>query len=402
MKAGVSIGMAVILGLAASDAQAEDPRSDALTVLPFTGTSVAFSADKEKRGVIGVDHRFRQGVRLSLEASAPLDEDTREAAFLDGNQLAGGINLDAQIGFDSTYRALDLSEQERMLLDLSLCNEVNEAPRTAPPAAPARPASGQQPGEPRREVVEQEIPTCTPERIAAWGSAHADRPEWVRYQAALGAKGAARREATVRIIPAQPATHYALGADVSASYDLASIYKEDLAAAPVELSKYDMQAGVRGTLYLVGQLALTLRAGGDIAKGFTATKVQRCADVPSGAASVRGQACRDVLFLRNADDAPKASAYTRLSLTYVPLALIGGGVPGFELRGGLEQIGQTPRFNLRATGFFSPEVGVFAGRFGVGLDLVDHLASDAVADVRRGQIDVTPFIFVGVTPVDLN
>lgn len=451
MKTRTSIGVGLLLSLVAGDVRAEDPKSDSLTVLPFTSTSVAFSTDKEKRGVLGVDHRFRNGARLSLELSAPLDEGTREAAFLDGNKLAGGINLDAHIGYDSIYKALDLTEDERKMLDLEFCNKVNAAKRPKP-AAPASPAPVQPPG-PRAEPAPQPadsarpldeaavrsaaqeaigvskphgteavkiapdelmtgaerevIHPCTANEIKKWGEAHPDRPEWREYQDTLARLREqkwrrAGREAAVRLVPSQLGCALAGGADFSVSYDRTSVYEEDLAADPVARSKYNIQGGARGTLYLAGQFALTLRAGGEITKGFTATKVQRCADVPSGEASVRGEACKDVLFVKDADDAPKASAYTRLSFTYVPLTLVGGGVPGFELRGGLERLGQTPRLNLRATGFFSPEMGILAGRFGVGLDLAETLGSDPGAGPSHGQIDVTPFIFIGVTPGELN
>lgn len=210
-----------------------------------------------------------------------------------------------------------------------------------------------------------------------------------------------KRARSILFIPTHPDAFYATGADLSVSYDRASVYKGDLAAALVDLSKYDLQIGLWGTMYLQGQFALTLRSGFEVAKGFSATKLNRCAALPSKDSSISGNACGDVLFVRSADAAAQRSAYARLSVTHIPLATIGGAVPGMEIRGGFEQLGQAPRFNFRAVGFFSPDTGPLVARFGVGMDLVDILADDAAVGLTRGQLNFTPFLFVEATPEGL-
>ncbi|WP_437977555.1 hypothetical protein WMF11_11935 [Sorangium sp. So ce295] len=442
--------IALLAGLAvtghAATARAEDPKADSLTVLPTTKASFLIST-KEKRGILGYSTLFESGVRLSLETSAPLDEDTRTAAFLRKGQLASGFRAELHIGYDSTHKLMNLTDAERQLADLHFCEEVNGAPSaaaaTAPVAAPATtgpaaaaeptpppatPAAGAAPAEPLdrvavRDAVQEaltaskqtiteavkaalekegaapapvlEIPACTTTAVEAWGKAHPDRPEWKRYQAIVNRN---RRDLSINVIPADSGPLTAYGLDVSGSFDQASLYESDLAAPPRDVTKYDVQFGPSGTVYLQGSLAFNLRAGVDISRGFSASKVDRCVALPSTDTDVSAKSCASVLFAKNIDEDAKAAGYARLAMVFQPQQTIDAAAPGVEARIAVEDIGQTPILNLRLTGYLSPDAGPVVARFGVGMNLSNVLRDDPANGLERGTLAFTPFIFVGATP----
>lgn len=373
------VGAALLIGSASGAARAEDPKSTSLTVLPSTGASLVFAAKDEKYGALSYSYLGRSGFRVSVSASAPLDNDTRVAAFLRQNELVGGFSFNVQIGYDSAFDALKLTEAEVSHKLNELCEDI--------------------------KAVEAGYKCGDYKEVDGWLTQHPDSPLWQKYPF-LRAKRQARREAPLRVIPPYREgrmPYSSIGADLAASFDRASVYKDDLATDPMDVSKYKIQVGVQQITYFAGQLALTLRGGLDVSKGFSTVTVKRCIDVPSTTSSITGSACNDkALFLKRLDESASAAGYGRLALTYVPLTTYGGTIPGVELRAGFEQLGQKPKFNIRAIGFVTPPLGLFAARFGIGLDLNDALADDPDAGLTRGQLVFTPFVLVGITPTMLE
>lgn len=96
--------------LVALSARADDPKADALTVLPWTAATVGFTS-KDKRATLQYSQLLGRRWSLFIKASAPLDEDTRLAAFTDSNALTKGFEGMAQLGIDSR------AEQAALLME---------------------------------------------------------------------------------------------------------------------------------------------------------------------------------------------------------------------------------------------------------------------------------------------
>ena len=73
-----------------SAARADDDKSDSLTLLPWSDTTFAVSS-QDHRAVIRYTQLGTNGVGINLKVSAPLDDTTRTAAFLDNNRTRSGI-----------------------------------------------------------------------------------------------------------------------------------------------------------------------------------------------------------------------------------------------------------------------------------------------------------------------
>jgi hypothetical protein len=109
----------VILALViASPAQAADPRADSLTLHPWTDATVSLAAAERKLsiayGQLIPTRRFP--LLWFARVAAPLDEETRIAAFIDQHRLVSAFHADVQIGYDS--RANRLRELRRPLEQL--------------------------------------------------------------------------------------------------------------------------------------------------------------------------------------------------------------------------------------------------------------------------------------------
>jgi hypothetical protein len=107
----VVLGVVAIVALHAP-ARAEDPKKDAITVTPWSGASLDFTSE-EKRATLEYMQTLLDRAQVYLKVSAPLDEDTRLAAFTNQNRLVGGFAADLQIGYDE--RAKYLGELAELL-----------------------------------------------------------------------------------------------------------------------------------------------------------------------------------------------------------------------------------------------------------------------------------------------
>jgi len=106
-RAVTLLGLA--LALLARTARAEDDKADALTLLPWSDTTLTIGA-KEKRAVVQYTQLTEGGFGVHVKASAPLDEDSHIASFTDKNRLTSGFAARVQFGLDTRARRLALLE----------------------------------------------------------------------------------------------------------------------------------------------------------------------------------------------------------------------------------------------------------------------------------------------------
>ncbi|NVB85785.1 MAG: hypothetical protein HOV81_45905 [Kofleriaceae bacterium] len=108
--------------LVSARAWADDPKKDSLTVLPWTDASLAFSSE-EKVANVAYSQPLSDDFSIYIKGSAPIDEDTRTAAFATDGHFASGISANVQAGYDG--RVAQLAKFKRELI---LVNEyVNKA-----------------------------------------------------------------------------------------------------------------------------------------------------------------------------------------------------------------------------------------------------------------------------------
>jgi hypothetical protein len=101
MELRVRLGGALLLTVAipARLAFADDAKKDAITVLPWTQASVVF-AEGDKTATVSYSQLFNDNLMFFGTATAPLDTDTRIAAFTSENKLTKGFSGSLQFGYD--------------------------------------------------------------------------------------------------------------------------------------------------------------------------------------------------------------------------------------------------------------------------------------------------------------
>ena len=378
----------VALALWAASARADDPKKQSLTVLlptpvdaPAADASVVFASD-DKRLAVSVTYAFPSLVSLFARVSAPLDGDSRVARFLGaGNPAFAG---ELALGYDSRRAmqwrseeaarvALALSPEERTFEDLKLCEA-------------------------------EHIEPCTQSQIMRWmrdercgserGCSTAQLDKVAPLQMAME-----RRNLMVSNIPATlRKVEYWVGGDLAVAYDKLSVYRNDLALPPADVTKYDVQLGANASVFLWRAIALNLRVGGEVASSPSVTRVERCETLPSTDPMVTGRSCdKNALFMSGALPRAQASAYVRFALDYEfhkSKLTRQDIIPGVEGRVGVEQLGQSPSLDLRFTAFFTPVLDPVAGQFGAGVDWAYTLDGAA-------RTTVIPFAFIGARPAPI-
>jgi len=101
----ITAALAVLLALG-SPAHAEDPKQDSPTVLPWPQATLSFSSE-EKLATVEYTQLFSRSWALDVKLSAPIDEDTRVAAFVKERHLSSGFMGSLQFGFDQRAKKLD-------------------------------------------------------------------------------------------------------------------------------------------------------------------------------------------------------------------------------------------------------------------------------------------------------
>jgi hypothetical protein len=381
------------LAASSSVARADDPKKQSLTVLlptpvdaPAADANVLFTSD-EKRLNLSVTYAFPSLVSLYARVSAPLDGDSRVARFLDDRNPA--FQGELSLGYDSRRAmkwrteeaarvALALSPEERTFEDLKLCEE-------------------------------NQIEPCTQSQIVRWvrdehckregGCSNAQLDRVAPLQMAME-----RRNLLVSNIPSTlRKLEYWVGGDLALGYDKLPVYRNDLAGAPTDVTKFDLQVGANAALFLWRAIALSLRVGAEVARTPSVTRVERCQAIASTDPTVTGRACdKSALFMSGALPATTAAAYVRFAIDYEfhkSKLTRQDIIPGVEGRVGVEQLGQSPSLDFRFTAFFTPVIDPVAGQFGVGVDWAYALRDSA--GVPAGQTTVVPFAFVGARPAPI-
>ncbi|MDB4965898.1 MAG: hypothetical protein JWN44_1587 [Myxococcales bacterium] len=392
-RALVGASLVVASLVAATSARGDDPKKQSLTVLlptpvdaPAADANLIFTSD-EKRLTLSVTYAFPSLVSVSARISAPLDGDSRIARFLaPGNPAFEG---ELSLGYDSRRAmkwrteeaarvSLALSPEERTFEDLKLC-EANQ------------------------------IEPCSQSQIVRWmrdehcrserGCTNAQLERVAPLQMAME-----RRNLLVSNIPSTLRNvEYWVGGDLAVGYDKLGVYRNDLALAPTDVTKYDVQLGANAALFLFHAFAINLRAGGEVARAPSLERVERCQAIASTDPTVTGRACdKNALFMSGALPAAAASAYVRFALDYEfhkSKLTRQDIIPGVEGRVGVERLGQSPSLDLRFTVFFTPVIDPIAGQFGVGVDWSYALETSAARPA--GQTTVVPFAFVGARPAPI-
>jgi hypothetical protein len=108
-----SLGSAVVcMSLTLSNAaSAEKEEEPSLYVQPQTGVFLRIE-ESDKRGVARLAHKTPDGFRLDFTISAPLDDDSREAALANIDAPAPGASARLALGYDSRQPALRLTPAE--------------------------------------------------------------------------------------------------------------------------------------------------------------------------------------------------------------------------------------------------------------------------------------------------
>src|SRR5688500_16812130 len=104
--------VAAALLLASSDVHADDSKKDSVSVLPWTQASLIFTSEA-KSAALEYSQLFGGAWMFYGKASAPLDEDTRVAAFTSENELAKGFAASVQFGIDE--RAGELAKLDELM-----------------------------------------------------------------------------------------------------------------------------------------------------------------------------------------------------------------------------------------------------------------------------------------------
>lgn len=103
--------LGIVVLLYAAPAVADDSKKDSVTVLPWSDASLVFTGG-DKSATLEYSQLFGGGYLFYGKASAPLDEDTRIAAFTSDNKLANGFSGSAQLSIDERAAELDRLEEK--------------------------------------------------------------------------------------------------------------------------------------------------------------------------------------------------------------------------------------------------------------------------------------------------
>jgi len=450
----------------------DDTKSDSLTVLPWTDASLVFTS-KDKRANLSYSQTADGGLGVQIQASAPLDQDTRIAAFTDDNQLVSGFKGALQIGWDSRAARIaalgsvtrDVAEAVKTLSKVpdsvriqnefvtanhieastgaiyqwfctkqsvsaddcrhedvvlpKLCSAYLGAVCTDRASfETAATAFWKQHCGSVAELAGDDLTKCTvagvldeqlaretvaeqlldkkralanaetvkriiaiykylkPDDAKSSGETVAERAQFVANNAG---KIADAIEEFVQTAPAercdallfaiQDHQDYALLLDVSMSYDRTKVYIDDIAPKAQVALAYDFAIGPDLTVYTSTKgLAANFRAGFERKRAVDAKTFERCVAEPTTDMTITGKQCdSNALFRKGPVPAPSNAGYLRAAVDYQYPGPASKDklVPGVELRGGLEGIGDKLAVDTRLSLFGTPTNGNTAARVGV-------------------------------------
>lgn len=426
------VAFALPLLLVAAPAFADGDKDPSIFTQPNTGAFLRLE-EKDKRAVGRYANLATNGVRIDLTVSAPLDEDTREAALASLRGPAPGFAGRLSFGYDSRKEALRLTEYQSQVswtyaqsvlmhglsdADSGASDDASQSESTivkwyglyvgngrkAPLDCKEDAPQDEKPGD--KQAREHRISDCQAAQKVLNGepvSCPSKTGICAGMQGLLGHLDAVYAKTPAKdldrhVVPNGNEVFWAVLGEVSYSFDRVKAYsREDISATAKGYNDYDVQLGPRLDFYVAPAWAFGIRAGWELTRKVSASKAKRCNTLPSASDSTKGEACSDVLVL---DDAPSAqsSAYARLSAMYLWRHVLPSAVPGFEARAGIESLGQAPELDTRFTAFLSPVTGPVLSRFGIGIDLTTPLKTDAAAGTKAGRLsDAAPFLLIGAS-----
>jgi hypothetical protein len=334
-RASITIAMAAIavVGLLARHAAAEDSVGTADTIASTWSGGVFRLAERDHSFALTLT-TLLEGVRIRGQISAPLDSTTRRAVFREKGTFAPAFRGSLHIGYDSTYKALDLEPEDGKLLQY--CKA-------------------------------QKIEPCTASAVAE----HKKK-----------AAGPRRRNGQ----PIAGAAHYwALGLDLAYAYDRTTAYVGDISDNMMirDFRATNLQVGGSYMRYVPGGWVLTARGGYERSNPVNIGDFRLCQTLDSSNPTMSGQACSDAQYLISDPDV-RATAYGRVSGTYYPTdSVFANYLSAAELRVNFEKLTSDDasldvHLLLFAKGI---DLGGGSARFGIGTTVSRGLSAPVGADV---------------------
>jgi hypothetical protein len=335
-------------------ARADDSKDVGDTIASTWSGGALRLSEQDKRFYLAASTLFAPGIRIRAELSAPLDDATRQAVFLDRKSgLAPGFRGGLFVGYDWTWRALAHSIDERIQ---TLCHGAAEC-------------------------------TGSQEKAAR------DKEEGIQREARLQ-----------RTRGGQPlssgVTTWSLGMDLAFAYDSQTAFVSDVGDSDQtrDFPSSDLQLGAAGIVVLPKGWAFTGRLGYDRAHAVQFGTFRRCTTLHSSDPMVSGQVCSDQRYLVR-DGGVSNSAYARASAAYYPSdGVLARYLSATELRLNFESL-TTNAASLDihllafARGVTLASTGV---RIGVGTTVRSALVS--TDETRAGEIvDYSLFGIVGTS-----
>jgi hypothetical protein len=320
---------------------ADDSQDAADTIAStWTGGALRLAAD-DKRFVLALT-TLHDGVRVRGEASAPLDGDTRTAAFVGRRGIAPGFRGSFYVGYESTFRALTLTAADQTL---------------------------------RAYCERKHIDPCLQSKV----------DEQMRRDG----QPAARAE-----------RYWGAGLDFSYAYDRKTAFVDDVASDTTDYRVTDLQIDASAVLTLPSRWTLTARAGYERANRVSLGDFRRCTTLPSTDMTVRGEACSDEKYLLS-DPQPVGSEHARVAVAYYPMSsLIARYIAATEVRANLENLStDAASLDVHLLAFANAiHLGEGTARIGLGVTMRTALTSHDGGDLKAGDVyDYSLFGIVGTS-----
>lgn len=368
--------------------RAEDPKKEALTVLPIPGANVIFS-EQDKRFVGSISIITEDDRRMFFQLSAPMDEETRLAALMEDAKLASGFSLETYFGFSRDPATAQYQALVKALED----DPINFKPLVD-------------------FCEEKKIEQCNFATVREYcdGNEEESCKKIIAQLDAMKSKlDGPEKDIALHFIPrgGKPALNF--GIDLSGAYNRVSAYDGDIADDPKYYSNYSWRIGPQFDIVFPPSTAITIRAGVDGEQAVRVAKLKRCEEIVSGDSTTTGQSCDDEALRLKDDPKDLTQGYVQFAVTWLGRGITAYGgsswetvVPGIEFRSGVERLGQGVSLNSRLTFFFTPMSDPVAGRFGIGVDYFHALQDANDGSYQAMDERVVPFLFVGVSPSKLK
>lgn len=346
-----------VAGICPMTAIAQDLAASAF-VMPSQSVGLSF-APKNKRVAIGILARTGAASFLTIDFSAPLDEETRRADFVARSTgLVSGFAGSLTIGGDTLNCA-----------------------RTVPQGGiDSHPSQGGNPQTPTPEPAQQD-PARTP-RAGIDPNGNAAGPTPVTPAPERQQRGWCHN----------PKGRILLGLETAFEFDRQEVFDlADIGATSTSETQWLLRIGPR-LLVARGimsrrpegqqQLVLETRGGLSISRSLDVEDVERCEDVPSTVGGTTGTRCDDVVAAESRDADARTAAYLRANVIYLypttSTYSVGAGIGVFG-----DSLGRDNDFALRAHALMVPTTENIGAIFGIG-----------VHTELRGERDVIVFVTV--------